>query len=57
MEFGVLILNTIFILKGTIRKIDPTETVVQDVVFYKAEVVIDDQNEILGGFISAWPNK
>lgn len=30
---------------GTISKIDPVETIIQDVVFYKAEVVIDDKDD------------
>lgn len=30
---------------GTISKIDPVETIIQDVVFYKAEVVIDDRDD------------
>jgi RND family efflux transporter MFP subunit len=30
---------------GTISTIDPVETLIQDVVFYKAEVVIDDKDE------------
>jgi RND family efflux transporter MFP subunit len=33
------------IFPGTIVKIDPVETIVQDVVFYKAEVVIDSEDE------------
>ena len=30
---------------GTITKIDPVQTVIQDVVFYKAEIVIDSEDE------------
>jgi HlyD family secretion protein len=30
---------------GTISKIDPVETIIQDVVFYKAEVVIESTDE------------
>lgn len=34
--------STIF--EGTITKIDPVETVVQDVVFYKAEVIVESED-------------
>ncbi len=32
-------------LTGTIMKIDPVETLIQDVVFYKAEIVINEDDE------------
>jgi len=35
------------ILRGTVTKIAPKETVVQDVVFYKAEITIDDMNSAI----------
>jgi len=35
------------IIKGKVTRLDPSETVVQDVVFYKAEVVIEDDNPLI----------
>ncbi len=34
-----------FVFPGTIVKIDPVETIIQDVVFYRAEVVVDSEDE------------
>ena len=33
------------VFEGTITRIDPVQTVIQDVVFYKAEVLVESEDE------------